>query len=240
MGVAICSHACMLLSRRMFPIGGPTSRHLVARRFSRRSGVASAISNGYDSPMWKNSGLAATFAVVTGLLVNLDCAGQTPEQTQAWEAQRVQALAEEKARADQLAAERAARKKDPMYWVRTLNPLAGGGWEFRSVADDGSWATYTTTHQMKRSGKSVTLWLRQEYAEVQVGSDGRYRSYVRKVDYDCSKQRSRTLTVIYYGDNNLEGGNQTEENDPKTAPWDAIVPGTREESNFLWACDKSH
>jgi hypothetical protein len=185
--------------------------------------------------MFKYTGPLACLALTT-LLASVDCVGQTPEQTQAWEAQRVQAQAEEKLKAEQLARERAARRNDPMAWVRTLNPLSSGGWEFRAVADDGSWAAYSTNHQMKRSGKSITVWLRQEYAEAQVGSDGRYRSLVRKVEYDCAKQRSRTLLVKYYGDNNIEGGEETEESDAKTAPWDAIVPGTREEFNFSWAC----
>jgi len=31
---------------------------------------------------------------------------------------------------------------------------------------------------------------------------------------------------------------ETEEADPKTTPWSPIVPGTREETNFTWACDQ--
>ena len=56
------------------------------------------------------------------------------------------------ARAEQLARERAARKANPMAWVRTLDPMASGGWEFRSVATDGSWAIFASTHQLKRYG----------------------------------------------------------------------------------------
>lgn len=93
-------------------------------------------------------------------------AAQTPEQQKVWEAQRAQSLADQKAKSEQLAQQRAARKADPMAWVRTLNPLSAGGWQFRAVAPDGSWAAYSTDHQMKRSGHLVTVWLRQEYPET--------------------------------------------------------------------------
>jgi hypothetical protein len=180
--------------------------------------------------------MAAAAAIAAGLLASLSASGQTPEQQQMWDAQRAQALVEEKARVERLNRDRQARKADPMAWVRTLDPLTGGGWEFRSVAEDGSWATFTTDHQLKRSGKTITVWLRQEYAEPQSGEDGKYLSVVQKVQYDCAKQQERPLLVVYYASNNIQGGAQTDEGDIKTTPWNAIIPGTRDESNFLWAC----
>ncbi len=122
---------------------------------------------------------------------------QTPDEQKAWEAQRAQALAEQKIRAEQLEKSRAARKANPMAWVATLDPMSSGGWEFRTVADDGSWASYATTHQMKRSGKTVTAWIRQEFAEPQLDPNGdSYLSVVQKVDYDCAKVKARPLLVI--------------------------------------------
>src|SRR5271163_4537885 len=82
------------------------------------------------------------------LLQSAICVAQTPEQQKMWDAQRAQAQADEKAKADKLTAQRAARKADPMTWVRTLNPLTAGGWQFRSVAPDGSWASFSTEHQL--------------------------------------------------------------------------------------------
>jgi len=187
--------------------------------------------------MWKYSRLLLlTTLLVMGSLGSLYSAAQTPEQQRAWDAQRAQALADEKAKAERLARERDMRKADPMAWVRTLDPMSAGGWEFRAVANDGSWATYSTNHQLKRSGKAVTAWLRQEYAEPQGGKDGRYSSAVEKMQYDCAKEQMRELLVIYYTENNIQGSERSEEADPKTATWDAIVPGSREEASFLWAC----
>jgi hypothetical protein len=187
--------------------------------------------------MWKYTGLLAMSAVIgTGLFGSVDSAGQTPEQQQLWETQRAQARADERAKAEQTAREREARKAEPMAWVRTLDPMAAGGWEFRAVANDGSWADYSTNHQMKRSGQLVTVWLRQEYAEPQMGINGKYMSVVQKVQYDCGKERAHLLLVVYYADNNLHGGEQSEEADAKNPIWNAIVPGTRDEFNFLWAC----
>jgi hypothetical protein len=173
--------------------------------------------------------------VITGLAWGR-CAAQTPEQAQLWEQQRAAKAAAEQVNAERLARERDARRADPMAWVRTLDPITAGGWEFRGVANDGAWAAYSTRHQMKRSGSLVTVWLRQEYAEPQSGAAGRYSSVVEKMQYDCTKERARPLLVIYYSDNNIQGSEQTEEADVKTAAWNAIVPGTRDEVDFLWAC----
>jgi hypothetical protein len=115
--------------------------------------------------------------------------------------------------------------------------MTNGGWEFRAVANDGSWAAYTTSHQMQRTGKKVTIWLRHEYAEPQATDDHHYLSVVEKAQYDCGKQQERPLLVIYYSGNNLLGSEETEQADPKVAEWNPIVPGTRDETNFLWACN---
>ena len=163
-------------------------------------------------------------------------AAQTPEQLSNWEAQRVAAAADQKAKAERLERERAARRADPMAWVRTLDPMSSGGWEFRTVATDGSWATFSTNHQLKRSGKGVTVWLRQEFAETQQNPGGTpFLSLVQKVEYDCARERSRPLLVIYYTANDLKGSEESVEGDPKQ-PWNPIVPGTLGELNFQWAC----
>jgi hypothetical protein len=190
--------------------------------------------------MWTTPRLLAMTAVVgTSFFASADSAGQTPAQAEMWEQQRAQALADEQARATQLSRERESRRADPMAWVRTLDPMAAGGWEFRAVAADGSWATYSTTHQMKRAGSQVTVWLRQEYAEPQAGGSSKYLSVVEKIQYDCTRDRARPLLIIYYAGNNIQGSEQSEETDAKTAGWNPIVPGTRDEFNYLWACGAS-
>jgi hypothetical protein len=165
------------------------------------------------------------------------CAAQTPEQQKMWDAQRAQAQATEKAKAEKLAAERAARKSDPMAWVHSLNPLTAGGWQFRAVAPDGSWASFTTEHQLKRSGHLVTAWLREEYPEAQrSGSGGVYLSYVEKIQYDCANERARALLIIYYSENNITGSEESDATDIKQAVWVPIVPGTPGENSYQWAC----
>jgi hypothetical protein len=162
---------------------------------------------------------------------------QTPEEQKMWEAQRAQIHAQEAAAAERLAKQREARKADPMAWVRTLDPMLVGGWVFRAVAADGSWAVFSTDHQLKRSGHLVTVWLRQEYPEPQRDAAGdMYSSDVQKVQYDCTKEQARVLLAIYYAANNLSGSQQSEEADPKQAPWDSIVPGTQTEIIIRWAC----
>jgi hypothetical protein len=172
-----------------------------------------------------------------GLLQSSNSPAQTPEQEKVWEAQHAQALIDQKAKAEQLAKERQARRNDPMAWVRTLDPMSAGGWQFRSVAGDGSWAAYSTDHQLTRKGQIVSVWLREEYAEPQQGAgNGLYMSTVENVQYDCAKNRVRALVVIYYTENNIHGGEDSEQSDPKEAPWTPIVPGTLAELNFQWAC----
>lgn len=172
------------------------------------------------------------------LLQSTICAAQTPEQQKLWDAQRAQTQADEKAKAEKLAAQRAARKADPMAWVHTLNPLAAGGWQFKTVAPDGSWASFGTEHQLKRSGHLVTAWLRQEYPEPQrSNSGGVYLSYVEKIQYDCANERARALLIIYYSENNITGSEESDATDVKQAVWVPIVPGTPAENIYQWACE---
>lgn len=185
--------------------------------------------------------IAGTLAAGACLLLGAVCAAQTPEQQKMWDAQRAQAQAGEKVRAEKLAAQRAARKADPMAWVRTLNPLAAGGWQFRSVAPDGSWASFSTEHQLKRSGHLVTAWLREEYPEPQrSNSGGVYLSYVEKIQYDCANERARALMIIYYSENNMTGSEESEATDVKQAAWVPIVPGTPSEDIYEWACQAAN
>ena len=187
--------------------------------------------------MWQYPGILAMTAVVgINFFASTKSAGQTPAEAQLWEQQRAQTRADDQARSAQLSREREARRADPMTWVRTLDPMSAGGWEFRAVAADGSWATYSTIHQMKRAGSQVTVWLRQEYAEPQAGDNFKYLSVVEKIQYDCTKDRARPLLVIYYAGNNIQGSEQSEEADAKTAVWNPIVPGTRDEFDYVWAC----
>jgi hypothetical protein len=184
------------------------------------------------------NGLASTSLAVALLLALGLAAAQTPEQEKTWEAERARRAAAEQADAERLARARAARKADPMSFVRTLDPMTAGGWEFRTVASDGSWAIYSSTHQMKRSGTIINVWLRQEFAEPQLGGSGHYSSLVEKAQFDCKKEQTRDLLVIYYGANNIQGDHDTEEGDTKETPWSAIVPGSREELSYLWACEQ--
>ena len=181
--------------------------------------------------------LAAALLAAAGLMHHSPVAAQTPEQEKMWEAQKAQAQAEEKAKAERLAKQREARRADPMSWVRTLDPMSAGGWVFRAVGADGSWASFSTEHQLKRSGHLVTAWLRQEYPEQQRSAAGdAYSSDVERVQYDCAKEQARTLLAIYYAGNNLTGSQQSEQVDQKQATWDPIVPGTQSETIFHWAC----
>jgi hypothetical protein len=194
-------------------------------------------------PMTSNDRRLMAGALAAGacLLLAAVCAAQTPEQQKMWDAQRAQAQADEKVRAEKLAAQRAARRADPMAWVRTLNPLTAGGWQFRSVAPDGSWASFSTEHQMKRSGRIVTAWLREEYAEPQrSNSGGVYLSYVEKIQYDCANERARALLIIYYSDNNITGSEESEATDVKQAAWVPIVPGTPAENLYEWVCQAAN
>jgi hypothetical protein len=181
--------------------------------------------------------LPATALAAICVMHDSTVVGQTPEEQKLWEAQRAQMHADEKAKADLLAKQRDARRADPMAWVRTLDPMSQGGWVFRAVGTDGSWATFSTEHQLKRSRHMVTVWLRQEYPEPQRSGDGDvYLSDVEKIQYDCAKSKAQVLLAVYYTQNNLAGNQQSEEADPKQAVWEAIVPGTQSEIIFRWVC----
>ena len=72
---------------------------------------------------------AATALCGAALLAGVENAvSQTPEQEKQWAEERERSNQAAKARAEQLARERAARKADPMAWVHTRDPMSGGGW----------------------------------------------------------------------------------------------------------------
>jgi hypothetical protein len=181
------------------------------------------------------TGTAAACASL--ILAAMQVPAQTPEQQQLWDAQRAQAQSEAAARAEKLAQQRAARRAEPMAWVRSLDPLPAGGWQFRTVSNDGSWAAFSTDHQLKRSGRQVTVWLRQEYSEPQRNNNGEsYLSNSEKVQYDCGNERARVFLVVYFTLNNLSGSQTSEETETRQASWTPIVPGTQTESLYQWAC----
>ena len=63
---------------------------------------------------------AATAACGAALLAGVEIAGgQTPEQEKQWAVERERSNQAAQARAEQLARERAARKANPMGWVRS-------------------------------------------------------------------------------------------------------------------------
>jgi hypothetical protein len=91
---------------------------------------------------------------------------------------------------------------------------------------------------MKRSGRLITAWLRQEYPEPQRNSAGEiYFSYVEKIQFDCANERARALLIIYYSENNIAGSETSEATDVKQAVWVPIVPGTQSENIYQWACE---
>ena len=184
--------------------------------------------------------LAVAAGLAACVLPNAIVLGQTPEQEKMWEAQRAWTQAEDKIKAEKLARDREARRRDPMAWVRTLDPMSPGGWVFKAVGADGAWATFSTDHQLKRSGHLVTAWLRQEFPEPHRSTtEYVYLSDVEKVQYDCAKERARVVLIIYFAENNLAGNQQTEEADPKQLDWEPIVPGTQSEAIFHWTCDST-
>src|ERR1700721_277904 len=154
----------------------------------------------------KSGWLAVTAMVAAGAMPYSTVPGQTPEEQKQRGGQRAQIQAEAKAKADLLAKQRAARRADPMAWVRTLDPMSSGGWVFKAVASDGSWAMFSTDHQLKRSGHQVTAWLRQEFPEAQQNPAGdMYLSDVEKVQYDCTKSQARVLLIFYFPATNFPG-----------------------------------
>jgi hypothetical protein len=133
--------------------------------------------------------------------------------------------------------ERKHEEADMKAWTRELDPLPNGGWTFRHYADDWAWALYTSTDQRKRVGDMVTLWLRWEQRDARAtGAVTRYRSYVEKVEFDCSGARTRRVAQTFYPERNLRGDPYSVELNPKTVVWDSVIPGSQGEYNLQIAC----
>jgi hypothetical protein len=137
-------------------------------------------------------------------------------------------------------AERKRQDDDMKYWTHELDPLPNGGWSFRHFADDWSYALYSSNHQRRRVGDVVTLWLRWEQRDQQNATGYAFRSYVAKVEFDCTGARMRTVAETFYPERNLKGDPQSLDLNPKSITWDSVIPGSQGEYTLQFACGTQH
>jgi hypothetical protein len=193
---------------------------------------------------WKRFSLSV-IAVAGSFLLNAmaqvpDTSTNSPHQTLA-DKVAAEDLVDDKSAAAKLKREEAERKQqedDMKYWTNDLDPLPSGGWAFRHYADDWAWALYTSSHQRKRVGDVVTIWLRWEHRDAQVSGVGmiRYHSYVEKDEFDCAGARIRIIAQTFYAERNLKGEPHSLDLNSKSAQWEAIIPGSQGEYNLQIAC----
>jgi hypothetical protein len=124
-------------------------------------------------------------------------------------------------------------------WMKALEPLPGGGWTRLTTAPDGSWALYQSSHQLIRANGIVRMWLRWEFRSPQLESGvSPYSSLITLVELNCPQIESRTLSNIFYAENNLGGASQSFPSTAKDVPWEPIPPGTVHETLWSAYCGK--
>ena len=123
-------------------------------------------------------------------------------------------------------------------WSEGLDPLAGGGWALLNVSRDGSYAVFGSRRHETRKGRVSAVWLRYELREPKSDNAVSYMSEVERTLYDCERIATKSISVVYYKENNLGWGVRSAYTyDEAKVAWTPVVPGTLGDSLLEWACN---
>ena len=110
-------------------------------------------------------------------------------------------------------------------WAQSIEALPGGGWKlWGSTGKDEGTEIFASSHNVSQVGSIITVWFRWEfYMEQSNAWSAHYHSDVSRREIDCSRQAMRTLSVSYYPENNLGGGDPVSyTTDQKALRWDPL------------------
>lgn len=83
---------------------------------------------------------------------------------------------------------------------------------------------YTNTKTLKKIGNTASLWAMSNYKQPQILVDKIFNSSMHLEQYDCSKDRMRYISNVYYSGNFAEGVVIYTESQPSA--WSYIPPGS--------------
>jgi Surface-adhesin protein E len=106
--------------------------------------------------------------------------------------------------------------------------------EWVEIDSDGNVTAYADLATIRSSGDRVKMWNLIDYKTARAGNP--YMSIRAQSEFDCKRERMRSLFLSFYSRNMGRGHIVDSDNDP--AKWERIAPGSVDDSLWKIACGK--
>ena len=109
---------------------------------------------------------------------------------------------------------------------------ASAAWE-KAAANDTQ-ALYIDRSSIRKSGNMAKMWAMTDLNKPLIIANESALSTKRQDEYDCKRERLRTVFFAFYSDH--MGGGETLISNPKALDWAPVAPGTMSQSLWEAAC----
>jgi hypothetical protein len=106
--------------------------------------------------------------------------------------------------------------------------------EWIEVDFDGNVTVYADLATIRKVGDRVKMWILIDYKTAQAGNP--YMSIRGQSEFDCKRERMRSLFLSFYSSNMGRGHVVDSDDDP--AKWKRVTPGSIDDSLWQIACGK--
>ena len=106
--------------------------------------------------------------------------------------------------------------------------------EWIQVDFDGNVTAYADLSSIRKEGDKVKMWNLIDYKTVRAGNP--YMSIRGQSEFDCRRERMRSLFLSFYSRNMGRGHVVDSDDDP--ARWRRVAPGSIDDSLWQIACGK--
>lgn len=118
---------------------------------------------------------------------------------------------------------------DQISWKTACGSNVGVGWI--KVGESDGMTGYANPFSIRRNSERASMWELFDFNSRQTHESGEnYVSVKHQAEYDCEKNRYRTLSIVYHPENMGDGAPVFE--DGKRKKWEPVMPGSVDE--ILW------
>jgi tetratricopeptide (TPR) repeat protein len=109
--------------------------------------------------------------------------------------------------------------------------------EWFAVSSDKNQTAYANPSTVRRNGEIVKMWDLFDFKKLRTKDMTKYKSFKVQTEYDCTENRSRSLSTTWHSDN-MGSGNAVFTYDTPSEEWSPIAPGSVGEILWTVACFK--
>lgn len=115
-----------------------------------------------------------------------------------------------------------------------LSTAASAGWE--KIASNDTHNLYIDRSSIRKNGNMVKMWAMADFNKAQIIANESSLSTKRQDEYDCKKEKLRTVFFAFYS--NHMGGGVTIISNPPPLDWGPVAPETMSQNLWEAACRK--